>query len=245
MKEFSYLSLYTEYSMSGSVDAGMRATVCFGNAFRSLSKDSDITYNIRVYPGAFLCLNKRRNNACFLNVKEIGNHLRQLKGIFPFEYKVSETRNEENIPCYLVTMHIKDSPVLFHKYALTWLRYVYEYPYNVILKDAYRLKKDPVFLFTSIATLFNVVSNCYDHGVDETHSISENHTHIPLKKKELRERIKKVKCLEKIYNHLRVEKEYLPYKLEKYKSYDLEYWSDELFDKRKPFYMKMYNKIKN
>ena len=42
-------------------------------------------------------------------------------------------------------MHLRlnNVPPTFHKYVLTWLRYTYEFPYNVFLKDAYNLKSIP------------------------------------------------------------------------------------------------------
>lgn len=245
MKEFDYLNYHTEYSCEGTYKKKLSREVCFSEVFDMIEDDSDIKYTVLLYPGINMCVDKHRSNACLFSVQEVKNHLRQLRGIYPFSYKVIEKINEDNVPYFKVTLHIKDVPASFHKYVLTWLRYTYEYPYNVILRDAYRLKQDPEFRFMSIADLFNVVSNCCNDFVGEGHSISADNIHRPLKKEELKERIKEVDRLNDIYQFLELRKNKLPRKIDKYGTKDLEYWSQKLFDVRKPIYMKMYNAIKN
>lgn len=222
----------------------MCSNVCFSSAFNAVKDDSDIQYTIRLYPGIKFGVDRHKSNICVLNKREIKNHLRQLTEIFPFEYNVTKTKVND-YPCYEVYLHLYNVPATFHKYVLTWLRYSYEFPYNVILKDTYILKKDPMFRFTSISNLFNVVSNCYPYGVGEGHSISESHVHVPLKKAELKERIKEVNRLNSIYQELQgINKERLPTKIENFSTTDIEYWSPEFFEMRKNVYINMYNQIK-
>lgn len=244
MKEFNYLSYHTEYSCTGTFNKKMSKEVCFARVFHNVKDDSDIVYTIILYPGVDFCVKHHRSNACLFNRHEVENHLRQLRGIFPFSYRVLEKINKDDQVYYGVTLHIKEVPATFHKYVLTWLRYTYEFPYNVILRDAYRLKKDPIFRFESISNIFNIVSNCSQEYVGEGHSIAEASVHKPLKKDQLRERIKAVNELNSIYTILNANKPKLPENIGKFGTRDLGYWSEELFEHRKPIYMEMYNIIK-
>lgn len=243
MNEFKYLSYHTEYSCDGTCNKKMSSEVCFSGIFSKITNESDITYNIRLYPGLDLCVESHNSNACLFTKNELKNHLRQLNDMYPFSYRVVEEVVRDKV-CYRVVLHLKDVPATFHKYVLTWLRYTYEYPYNVILRDAYILKKDPIFRFESISNIFNVVSICCPAFVGEGHSISADSINKPLRKKELRDRIKEVNRLNGIYEKLKLKKSKLPDKIRDFDCYDAEYWSEELFEFRKPTYMNMFNKIK-
>lgn len=247
MREFSCLNYHAEYTCEGSIKTEGNGDACFSSIFRSLTNTCNNVYRVVVYKDDHFIKLVRGSNACFLSKIELSNHLRQLQSLYPFKFSIIEETREVDedisVPCYLVTMHLKDVPELFHKYVLTWLRYTYEFPYNTILLDTYRLKKFPIFRFTSISNLFNIVSNCANVHVGEGHSISESHVHQPLSKKELRERIRKVETLNSIYKSLRLSKNILPETIEGYKPCDLEYWSLDLFEIRKPYYLQMYNKI--
>lgn len=247
MREFSCLNYHAEYTCEGSVIADRNGDACFSYIFSSLNNACNNVYKVVVYKDDHFLKISRSSNACFLSKTELSNHLRQLQSLYPFEFSVTEETREISkdlsVPYYVVTIHLKDVPGLFHRYVLTWLRYTYEFPYNMILLDTYRLKKLPIFRFTSISNLFNIVSNCANTYVGEGHSISEAHVHQPLSKKELKERIQYARELNSIYKNLRLSKARLPETIEGYASFDLEYWSLDLFEIRKPYYLQMYNKI--
>ena len=244
MKEFRYLSYHTEYSCSGTYNLKMGARVCFANVFNMVNDDSNIKYKIRLYPGIDFCKKANHSNACLFSKQEIRNHLLQLKALYPFSYRVADKMKDDN-KIIVIHLHLKDVPATFHKYILTWVRYLYEYPYNVILKDAYWLKKDPRFRFQSISALFNIVACCQKCYVGEGHSIREDHIHTPITKAELKERIKKVKCLNDIYKDMNIGRNVLPEKIGKFSYNDIEYWSEELFNEvRKPVYVELYNRVK-
>lgn len=222
----------------------MKPYVCFANVFSILRDDSNINYKIRLYPGLDLCVEHQLSNACLFSKSEIRNHLLQLKSLYPFSYKVvNELKEGKRI--IAVHLHLNDVPATFHKYILTWVRYLYEYPYNMILRDAYWLSKDSRFRFTSIATLFNLVAVCQKCVVGEGHSIREAHLHTPITKAELKERIRNVQRLNDIYEELDIRINKLPLTVGYFSCSDIEYWSKELFDKvRKPVYVELYNKVK-
>ena len=244
MKEFRYLTYHTEYSCSGTYNLKMGARACFRSAFDNVRNNSDIKYKIRLYPGIALCTNHNVSNACLFSKQEIRNHLLQLKDLFPFSYRVLDEMKEGN-KIIVIHLHLKDVPATFHKYILTWIRYLYEYPYNVILKDAYLLREDLGLRFQSMSFLFNIVSSCQWVYVGEGHSIRENHLHTPITKSELKERIKEVRFLDDIYEDMNMNRDRLPETIGKFSCNDVEYWSEELFNEvRKPVYVELYNKVK-
>lgn len=244
MKEFRYLTYHTEYSCSGTYNLKMGARACFRSAFDNVRNNSDIKYKIRLYPGIALCKNHNVSNACLFSKQEIRNHLLQLKDLFPFSYRVLDEMKEGN-KIIVIHLHLKDVPATFHKYILTWIRYLYEYPYNVILKDAYLLREDLGLRFQSMSFLFNIVSSCQWVYVGEGHSIRENHLHTPITKSELKERIKEVRFLDDIYEDMNMNRDRLPETIGKFSCNDVEYWSEELFNEvRKPVYVELYNKVK-
>lgn len=244
MKEFKFLVYHTEYSCSGTYNLKMGARTCFRSAFDNVRNNSDIRYKIRLYPGIDFCKKVSHSNACLFSKQEIRNHLLQLKDLFPFSYRVLDEMKEGN-KIIVIHLHLKGVPATFHKYILTWIRYLYEYPYNVILKDAYLLREDLGLRFQSMSFLFNIVSNCQRVYVGEGHSIREDHLHTPMTKSELKKRIKKVRSLNDIYEDMNMNRDRLPETIGKFSYNDAEYWSEELFDKvRKPVYVELYNKVK-
>ena len=244
MKEFRYLTYHTEYSCSGTYNLKMGARACFRSAFDNVYNDSDIRYKIRLYPGIDFCKKVSHSNACLFSKQGIRNHLLQLKDLFPFSYRVLDEMKGGN-KIIVIHLHLKDVPATFHKYILTWIRYLYEYPYNVILKDAYLLREDLGLRFQSMSFLFNIVSSCQWVYVGEGHSIRENHLHTPITKSELKERIKEVRFLDDIYEDMNMNRDRLPETIGKFSCNDVEYWSEELFNEvRKPVYVELYNKVK-
>lgn len=217
---------------------------CFKSAFDNVRNNSNIKYKIILYPGIEFCKKARRANACLFSKQEIRNHLLQLKALYSFSYRVTDEIKEDN-KIIVVHLHLKDVPATFHRYILTWIRYLYEYPYNVILKDAYLLKEDLGLRFQSMSSLFNIVACCQRVYVGEGHSIRESHLHTPLTKSELKKRIKEVRFLEYIYEDMNINRDRLPETIGKFSCDDVEYWSKELFNEvRKPVYVELYNKVK-
>ena len=145
MQEFKYLGYHTEFSCSGDINYNMQVCACFARAFGRLNRDdTSVHYVIKVYKGD--TMRGKGSNMCFFGERQIKNHLNQLKGLFPIKFKVRDSGDEKK-PHFIVELYLKNLPGTYHKYALTWTRYLYEYPYNMILMDAYRLKEDPVFRF--------------------------------------------------------------------------------------------------
>lgn len=224
----------------------METRVCFARAFAKLEgKSVSAKYTIKVYKeDALRKING--SNMCYLTRKQIKNHIDQLKDLFPIKSSVIDSKDKRK-PYFVVTIELKNLRGTYHKYALTWLRYLYEYPYNVILLDAYRLKQDPVFRFESIANLFNLVASCSATWIGEGHAVVGNSPVGFLRRKELLARLNSVRSLNSVYTRLGVERKRVPGVIDEYHYRDLEYWNNDNFfkEKRKPVYMEEYAKLKN
>lgn len=243
MNDFRYVDYDTVYSCSGELIQNLSHRACFGYVFRSdITIKSDIKYTVVLYRGLDYCKENGKSNACLFSIKEVRNHLRSLKSLYKFHYRV--TSEEDEYPKIIVHLRLNNVPPTFHKYVLTWLRYTYEFPYNVFLKDAYNLKSIPEFRFESISNIFNLVLGCYCNDLRIIHQVPHNFVSKPLKISELKERIKEVKELNNIYRALNPKNETIPKKIGEYDVCDIEYWESG-FDSRKPVYLEVYNKIKD
>lgn len=224
----------------------MKTRACFARAFDQLGgKSVSAKYTIKVYKEDTL-RNANGSNMCFFTRKQIKNHIVQLRDLFPIKSSVIDSKDKKK-PHFIVTMELENLPGMYHKYALTWLRYLYEYPYNVISLDAYRLKQDPVFRFESIANLFNLVAGCSKVWVGQGHAAVGNDPVGFLRRKELLAKLSRVRQLNSVYTELKLDKETVPEKIDKYRPNDIEYWNNDGFfeEKRKPVYMKAYIKLKD
>lgn len=260
MQEFNYLNLHTVYECSGefSVSTGYDGDYCFRKIFNNGESlgDREITekYVITTYKGIDYLVTSKNNNACIFSPEEIRKHLEIAKTeIHPFKYQIEETRvhlGSRNYPAYKVTLDITGK-FLYHKCILTWFRYLYEYPSNLIMKDAYRLKAScPSLRFVNMLDLYNLVASCYpynDYKSDQTLSWGGKFMTI----KQFKNRLKELEpqgtengVLSKIYG-LRTSAQTrissLPncYNLH----YDFKYWTgDKYFEERKALYL---NEFKN
>lgn len=241
------LNLHTEYSCTGDYKRPMESNVCFAKVFRELggSQKKSIKYVIRIYSGLCAAKKKSWNNACFLSRRELRNHIDQLKGIIPFKAKII-SKKEGDLNFFEVILEIDNIKGIYHKFILTWIRYAYEFPYNMFLMEACKLRKVKPFMFDSIANLFNLVGSSVSLGGG--HTIGYGGTIGFLQRKELAARIGRVTELNNVYKHSyegkhintreRINNKELSW-------YDLDFWkNEELFQKRIPVYLEKYKKIK-
>lgn len=236
MDEFSFLDYCTEYSSKGDVNVKMGKAACFSRIFRCDKRQLNNSYVIKIHKGLDFIRDTRRNNACLLTRKEVRNHIKLLNSIHPIECKVLDKKDH-----YEVRLHI-NGPIIFHKYALTWVRYLYEHPYNLFIVDAYKLKKLPMFTFSSIADLFNTVLSCYPCYVRDIHQIPKNVVVNKLTIKKLKKTLFEARELNYIYGDIGKKRIYFPKQFGKYHcDTDYEYWeSEESFNIRKEVYLKSF-----
>lgn len=237
MDEFSFLRYHTEYSCKGFISKDMSPSACFGYVFDRIIDDKPEEYKIVIYLGTKYCKEYNESNACLLTEQEVYRHVKLLNSLYPIRVSVSDISTNV-LERFLITLNIENAPATFHRYALSWVRYLYEFPYNVFLRDAYTLKKNPTFRFESIANLFNLILGCYTYNTSELHQIPNNGHSVRLKLAELREKIKEVRYLNDIYFHT-AKKYTIPKRINGFSLTDLEYWNVG-FSKRAPIYIKTY-----
>lgn len=249
MNDFQFLDYHTEYSCKGEFEKKMSVEACFSFVFGKTGKENiSEEYEVILYKGTDFSRATHNSNSCLFTKKQIRNHLRQAQGIYPFDFYITEAPNWGNgYNVFKVRLKLTNVPGTFHKYLLTWLRYMYEYPYNVILYDAYKLKKDPCFRFTSMSDLFNLVLGCFNENPAAIHQIAENQVSKTMLKKDIREKLQNIQILNNVYVKLKnkVKINQIPNKDGNLTTTDFEFWeSDGIFERRrKPVYMNVYKEI--
>lgn len=249
MNDFQFLDYHTEYSCKGAFEKRMDAEACFSFVFGQTGKENiSEEYEVILYKGTAFSREHHNSNSCLFTKKQIRNHLKQAQGIYPFDFHITEAakwRGGYNV--FKIHLKLTNVPGTFHKYLLTWLRYMYEYPYNVILYDAYKLKKDPCFRFTSMSDLFNLVLSCFNEDPRDIHQIARNQVSKTMLKRDIREKLQNIQMLNNIYVKLKnkVKINQIPNKDGDLTTTDFEFWeSDNIFERRrKPVYMNVYKEI--
>lgn len=258
-KNFLMLNFCTEYSSEGNTQKNLSKDFCFGTIF--YSEDNGIVqknkYTIKLYKIGDWLNKKRQNNACLTDRAGIVHHLKILKSVFKFSYHLKENKDH-----FVLTMTL-EGDLIYHKYMLSWVRYLYEYPFNVFLADACKLKEIPGFKFESIINLFNLVgatSGIIQHGTG-IHAIGETGWFKALMTtKEIQARLKKLEGGHKHINDVfpvlhanggRGAPEDKLEGIETLEEYDnnlhsSDYWeSEEEFNKRLELYKKNYKILKD
>ena len=250
MRDFQFLGYHTEYSCKGVLKKKMGVSPCFSYVFSGLIDNDNVSedYEIILYKGTKLSKGKNKANSCLFTRKQISNHLKQAQRIYPFNFRITEVTNwRKGYNVFKVHLELIQVPGTFHKYLLTWLRYMYEYPYNVILHDAYKLKKEPCFRFTSMSNLFNLVLGCFNENPRDIHQIAKNQVSKTMLKRDIRRKLQNIRMLNNIYDKLKnkVNNNQIPDEDGDLTTSDFEFWeSDDIFERRrKPIYMNVYKEI--
>ena len=249
MKDFQFLDYHTEYSCKGTLEKEMDVEACFSFVFNQIDEGNvSEEYEVILYKGTAFSREHHNSNSCLFTKKQIRNHLKQAQGIYPFNFYITEAakwRGGYNV--FKIHLKLTNVPGTFHKYLLTWLRYMYEYPYNVILYDAYKLKKDPCFRFTSMSDLFNLVLSCFNENPAVIHQIARNQVSKTMLKRDIREKLQNIQILNDVYVKLKnkVKINQIPNGDGNLTTTDFEFWeSDDIFERRrKPVYMNVYKEI--
>lgn len=244
------LNFCTKYKSEGSTNHLFREEACFDAIFRSAHQNGVIqtnTYTIRLYKFGDKLLANKQNNACLTDKAGIIKHLRILKSLFKFKYKIIEKEN------YFDLVIILSGHLIYHKYLLTWVRYLYEYPFNVFLMDANKLSKLPEFKFESIINLFNLIgvtSGIRDNGVS-IHSIVDTSYPQQLQtikalQDKLKEKVGEEEWLNDLFDtQLEIANELLTLPVSSKMKHSSDYWNSEnQFEARLIIYKKNYKILK-
>jgi hypothetical protein len=175
--EYNFLNYYTEYEAHGDFNKEKDHHACFAMAFKDVEDYSHVSYKIYIYKE----LKNGHSNFCTIqSKKELEKYIGLVKSLFKFKFKVEETEAE-----YIVSLELNNLRNIYHRYILTWIRYSYEYPYNVLMADAIKLRKNNKrFRCESLFNLFLLVSQTFSKSggyYGTGHAISENGKFIRLK----------------------------------------------------------------
>lgn len=182
-KDLSNTAYYTCYKCdceSLNLHETVQDDACFMRVFCKVQDLAKYDIKICIDPAILL---KNKSNYCMLMPFEVINWVSYIMSLCngTFELKIGTIQAKQKFsdeytdyPCYDLMINLK-GPNSVHKFALTALRYLYEYPMNVMLKDVFRLKNMEQFENESLLNLFNLVQqSCFGYrGMKwTTHSFS-------------------------------------------------------------------------
>lgn len=200
MASYQYSNYYTEYTSKGTDNVEHEKGVCFAKIFNNKhgAKTQDNVYTIYVYKGENMIEKYNKDNNCLFTKEEISHHLSVIKSVLPFSYRISNKKikyNSRNQEVFLITLHIKGSNIK-HRFILTWLRYIYEFPYNFIVRELYRVHKEPGFKRITPFNLFQIMGETINIGGWGGHCITPfSRDSYIISTKDLKERLNTKTCL--------------------------------------------------
>ena len=167
---FRYKNLCTSYQYvlgKGSTDCwvDMKKSIpdehsyCFQRLFATL--DNAYRYNQECEISICIQINKSKtsiistyNNLVLLKKDAIIRHIEYLKRLFDFKYNLVSERTFYKLQAKLVAKPIQI------KFFCAWIRYLYEFPANVMMLDIYRLIDAGQFRGESLFNLIMLINCC-------------------------------------------------------------------------------------
>lgn len=248
MRPFNRLNYTTIHKSSGDLgEFPLTESACFSRLFRPIRNTRKvlISQDYSIYVDLTSTLNLGyHNNFCILGINTIKRYLRALQLVVPFKWKLTlHDTDFEGRDLLRVDLALSRATRIQHLFLLTSVRYIYEYPFNVILSDAYKLKDMSKYKFDSIVNLYQLCAISFPGNYNLGHSLS-----IPTRyslNKELGEELenrKRTKLMDLMFI-----KNSRGLKFNKFNKseeiYDLGYWRDpEEFEIRLETYNKNYEK---
>lgn len=249
VNKLRYLHYSTIFSTEGDIKLSMESRACFADALNR--RLQNVEYTLELIRDPNYALNSHMSNLCLLGERELKKHIGLARRLFPFKYSVKPTVYE-GYDAFEVKLSL-DAKHFYHRYLLTWVRYAYEFPFNIILNDTIRMKHE-YLRKESYTNLFVLCADCFYQGpaYNSGHSISYSRWNYSkfLKESELRDIINTIaqenSCWSRVNNIYPSENEVFSKILpstgnENY----LDYWLDvEAFEERAKTYLSGYKLLK-
>lgn len=161
-------SYYTNYSTTGDVKLAInrhdKNTACFAQLYRELYDTQNINYQIYIYKK---CKEGRESgNTTLLTKSELYNFIKSAKNLFQFSFRIEEKKDYYIIHANLIGDEIH------HKYLTTWIRYTYEYPYNICCLNVMQMRKTHMCDYINTPNLMH--SYMMHYGFNCGHAIIKN-----------------------------------------------------------------------
>ena len=156
---FNFLNFCTRYKSEGTVNHRLINEACFSDIFRGPNRQKN-NYIIEIY------FNKHEdedNNNCHLTTEQIVEFINDIKKVIYFDHSLEKHEDK-----YVLKFKL-DAPRIYHKLILTWIRYTYEFPYNMIVEECFKLKEIHGFKRITLFNLFNIIGpslNYSEHGTN-------------------------------------------------------------------------------
>lgn len=238
---FKYLSYSTIYRASGDLvfeNKDLEGEACFSYIFRNVknNKKQHIIYSIYISTDPGFIQDNHENNFCILTEEQIIFHISYLRFISSFKYKITK-KFIDDYSGFRIDLDLNAIGIV-HKMFLTWIRYLYEYPYNLVLYDSFKLREDKRFIEKSnYLNIVNFVTTFYPS--DYIHQIPRSLVSIPefVTRKSFKDRLMKCDYLNDILKNSDIQ-------INQFKEYDEIDDFIEDFDNRKNKYIENLNKLK-
>lgn len=145
MKITKCLNLHTEWKAFGDgVNKGGEERICsacYGSNFPVFHGNQ--RYEIWMYHSGDGFKEGCRTDT-FLGKEEIVNHVEYIRDLLPSgtvtDIKVEDDNDEGGARKYKLSLQVHGENI-YHKLVLNWIRYAYELPYSLILKDVLRMEE--------------------------------------------------------------------------------------------------------
>jgi len=168
-KEFTYRSYSTTYRYAKTCTPTKKTeyythekSACFSSFFNDCGGERTII--VEMHSGLDYLLKEHQDNACLFTKNMIESHIKEAQKLFDFNFSVSRKKKlKDNYWGYEVSLTINGLKIE-EKYLVTWVRYLYEFPFNVVTREAYKLKELDEFKDVTIENLILVILNCHIVG---------------------------------------------------------------------------------
>ena len=238
---FGYLSYSTIYQAFGDLvfeNKDLERQACFSYIFRNVrnNKKQHIIYSIYISTDPSFIQDNRESNFCILTEEQIRFHISYLRFISSFKYKITK-KFIDDYSGFRIDLDLNAIGNV-HKMFLTWIRYLYEYPYNLVLYDSFKLREEKRFIEKSnYLNIVNFVTTFYSD--ESIHQIPKSYQKIPefITRKSFKDRLMKCDNLNDILKNSNIQ----IVRFTKYDEID-DFIKD--FDNRKNKYIETLNKLK-
>jgi hypothetical protein len=159
--EFKWLDYCTSYvceSKSLGNRVVMDGAACFGYIFNKVKGKTDYIFKINYDPSVLL---SHISNYCPLQMSDIIQWLDYLCSIINAKYEIKYGKalmKRKLLDCYEIHFHVRKANSITHKFLLTSIRYLYEWPFNIILSETFILYNNyESFRDESLLNIVNLV----------------------------------------------------------------------------------------
>lgn len=154
---FKFLEFWTYYSSKGTTNKDLAREYCFSKIFYGEDHQTN-DYVIYIYKNGF---EQNRDNNCIISKEQLIEFIDEINKFYKFNYNLKSIKDGYKLEFTL------DAPLIYHKVILSWIRYSYEYPFNVAVYELFKVKNEKGFKRLTMLNLFNLIGstmNCSKHG---------------------------------------------------------------------------------